>query len=382
MENNEYKILVVDDNPVNIQVLASLLTDRKYDVEYALNGPDALLLIASENFDLILLDIMMPEMDGFEVCKIIKKDVKNNEIPIIFLTAKTDIESIQKAFKEGGVDYVSKPFNIDELIARVETHVELKVSKDKLKNVNIWLEEKVLERTTELKIANSKLLELDNAKNEFLKIISHEIRTPLNGILGGLTLIKEFGLTEDSISYINMLDESAKRLESFSYKALDISLFNIHSKEVINSSKESITDIISQVISSLEDNWKSKEINISQIVNTEKVFINVDPKYFHKCIFNIIHNAIKYSPEKGSVLIEVSYLDNFMEIEIKDEGAGFKEGLVINNIATFETSEHMDESPGLGLYLANQIINAHGGHIENGNNDNGGAFVKIFIPVE
>lgn len=382
MENNEYKILVVDDNPVNIQVLASLLSDRKYDVEYALNGPDALLLMESENFDLILLDIMMPEMDGFEVCKIIKKDVKNNEIPIIFLTAKTDIESIQKAFKEGGVDYVSKPFNIDELIARVETHVELKVSKDKLKNVNIWLEEKVLERTTELKIANSKLLELDNAKNEFLKIISHEIRTPLNGILGGLTLIKEFGLTEDSISYIDMLDQSAKRLESFSYKALDISIFNIHGKYSIRPSKESITDIISQVISSLEDNWKSKEINISQIVNTEKVFINVDPNYFQKCIFNIIHNAIKYSPEKGSVLVEVGYLDNFMKIEIKDEGAGFKEGLVINNIATFETSEHMDESPGLGLYLANQIINAHGGHIENGNNDNGGAFVKIFIPVE
>lgn len=382
MENNEYKILVVDDNPVNIQVLASLLTDRKYDVEYALNGPDALLLMESENFDLILLDIMMPEMDGFEVCKIIKKDVKNNEIPIIFLTAKTDIESIQKAFKEGGVDYVSKPFNIDELIARVETHVELKVSKDKLKNVNIWLEEKVLERTTELKIANSKLLELDNAKNEFLKIISHEIRTPLNGILGGLTLIKEFGLTEDSISYINMLDQSAKRLENFSYKALDISIFNIQGKEVIQPSKESITDIISEVISSLEDNWKSKEINISQIINTEKVIINVDPEYFNKCIFNIIHNAIKYSPEKGSVLIEVRYLDNFMEIEIKDEGAGFKEGLVINNIATFETSEHMDESPGLGLYLANQIINAHGGHIENGNNDDGGAFVKIFIPVD
>lgn len=381
MENNEYKILVVDDNPRNIQVLASLLSDKSYDVEYALNGPDALQLVASENFDLILLDIMMPEMDGFEVCKRIKKDVKKREIPIIFLTAKTDIESIQKAFKTGGVDYISKPFNIDELLARVETHVELKVSKDKLKKVNSWLEEKVKERTEELKIANSKLLELDNAKAQFLKIISHEIRTPLNGIIGSLSLVKEYGLTEESITYIDMLDQSAKRLENFSYKALDISTFNIHGKESIRPEKANITHIISRVITDLESAGKSKEINISQTINTDNVIINVDHKYFYKCMFNIIHNAIKYSPDKGTVLVKVINPDNCLVVEIKDEGVGFAEGFVINDIGPFEIKDHMDESPGLGLFLSNQIIRAHGGTIENGNNKNKGAFVKIFMPI-
>lgn len=381
MENNEYKILVVDDNVKNIQVLANVLSEKDYDVEYALNGPDALQLVASENFDLILLDIMMPEMDGFEVCRSIKKDENKREIPIIFLTAKTDTESIQKAFKTGGVDYVSKPFNIDELLARVETHVELKVSKDKLKKVNVWLEEKVLERTAELKIANSKLLELDNAKTQFLKIISHEIRTPLNGIIGGLSLIKEYGLTEESIEFIDMLDISAKRLEAFSYKALDISNLNIRGKETISLEKANITQIISQVIADLESTWKSKEINISQIKNTDSVIINVDLKYFYKCIYNIIHNAIKFSPVNGLVLASVSNFDNKLVIEIKDEGVGFNEGFAINDIKPFDTKNHVDSNPGLGLFLSNQIIKTHGGTIENGNNKDKGAFVKIFMPI-
>ncbi|MFK5855079.1 MAG: hybrid sensor histidine kinase/response regulator [Bacteroidota bacterium] len=381
MENNEYKILVVDDNVKNIQVLASLLTDKNYDIEYALNGPDALQLVASENFDLILLDIMMPEMDGFEVCRRIKKDENKREIPIIFLTAKTDIESIQKAFKTGGVDYVNKPFNIDELLARVETHVELKVSKDKLKKVNCWLEEKVLERTVELKIANSKLLELDNAKTQFLKIISHEIRTPLNGIIGGLSLIKEYGLTEESIEFIDMLDISAKRLENFSFKALDISNLNAQGKEAVRLEKTNITEIISKVIIDLERTWKIKEINISQIINTDNVIINVDHKYFYKCMYNIIHNAIKFSPVSGLMIVSVNNFDNHLEIEIKDEGVGFNEGFAIDNIKPFDSQNHVDSNPGLGLFLSNQIIRAHSGTIENGNNKDKGAFVKILLPI-
>ncbi len=381
MENDEYKILVVDDNPQNIQVIANLLSEKDYDVEYAINGSDALQLIASEDFDLILLDIMMPEMDGFEVCKRIKMDENNNEIPIIFLTAKTDIESIEEAFESGGLDYVSKPFNSKELLARVKTHVELKASKDKLKEVNSWLEEKVEERTAELKIANKKLLEIDNTKTQFLRIISHEIRTPLNGIIGGLSLIKEYGFTDDSVAYIDMLDQSAKRLENFSFKALDISNFNTRGKEALRPKKANITDIIAQVISDLENDAESKVINISQTINTDNLIIELDTKYFYKCMVNIIHNAIKHSPDKGSVTINVLNHNNNLVVEIKDEGIGFPEGFVIDEIGPFEIKDHMDDKLGLSLFLSNQIIRAHGGTIENGNNVDKGAFVKIFMPI-
>jgi two-component system, sensor histidine kinase and response regulator len=381
MENNEYKILVVDDNAKNIQVLANSLSEKNYDIEYALSGSDALNLIASENFDLILLDIMMPEMDGFEVCKRIKKDANNNEIPIIFLTAKTDIDSIEKAFKYGGLDYISKPFNSQELLARVKTHLELKVSKDKLKEVNKWLEEKVAEKTAKLITANKKLLELDNAKSQFIQIISHEIRTPLNGILGGISLIKDSGLTDESMRFINLLDKSASRLENFSYKALDISQFNLYGKKVISPVKTSIKTITSKVITNLESLRESKEVNISQNINTENEGMKVDPDYFYKCLYNIIHNAIIFSPDKGSVSVDVKTLDNKLLIEIKDEGIGFDNELVIKNLNPFDSKNHIDKNPGLSLYLSNQIIKAHGGSIENGNNKKNGAFVKIIMPI-
>lgn len=379
MENEEYKILVVDDIAKNVQLVVNLLTEKGFDVEYALNGPDALTLVDSEDFDLILLDIMMPGMDGFEVCRKMKLKERSKDIPIIFLTAKTDIESIEKAFKNGGVDYVNKPFNGDELLARVQTHVDLKVSKDKLKEVNRWLEEKVKERTAELKIANEKLLELDKAKSEFLNIISHEIRTPLNGIIGVSSIIKECGLTEESFAFIDMLDQSANRLEDFSIKALDISMFNIHGQEAIKFEEVKISPVISKAISDLDEKIKIKGIEVVQTINTGSEIIKADSEYFSKCIFNIIDNAINYSPVAGCVSIEVRSQDNNHLIEIKDEGPGFDKGFDINDIGPFAKKDHVDKNPGLGLYLSNQIIKAHGGTIENGNNEDKGAFVRIML---
>lgn len=380
MYNNEYKVLIVDDNAKNIQVLASLLSEKEYDVDYAQSGTDALDLLASEDFDLILLDIMMPEMDGFEVCRRIKKDSNKNEIPIIFLTAKTDTESIQKAFNIGGIDYVNKPFRSDELLARVKTHAELKESKDKLKMLNKRLEEKVLERTAELQKANEKLLELDSAKSQFLNMVSHEIRTPLNGILGGLSLVKEFGLSDDPEAYIDILDQSATRLEEFSGKALDISQFNLYGKKVLGLEKTNVIQIISNVIADLENEWKSKEIIITKTFNIESEVINVDPKYFYKCIHYIIHNAISFTPQQGIVSVDVTNQDKLLIVEIKDEGTGFEKGFLIENIKPFVTKKHDDGNTGLSLFLSNQIVNAHGGTIENGNNVNKGAYVKIVIP--
>lgn len=378
MKNNSYKILIVDDNNENIQVLANLLSQHYYDVDYALNGSDALDLINSDDFDLILLDIMMPVMDGFEVCKKIRENKATNEIPIIFLTAKTDVESIEKAFQQGGVDYLCKPFISEELLARVKTHIELKNSKEELRNVNIWLEEKVSERTTELNKANKKLLELDNAKSQFIKIISHEIRTPLNGIIVGLELLKDSGLTEEATSLIDILDLSATRLEEFSKKALDISLFNLYGKKLLKLEKSNINEIILNVINKIELEEKGKKIHFIKL--STEVNAVIDSNYFHKCLYNIIHNAFKFSRDGDLISIIAINSDNQLSISIKDEGFGFKKGFSINGLRVFDNINHIDNNPGMGLYLSNQIIKAHDGHIEIGNNTDKGAFVKIYVP--
>lgn len=127
MENRKKLVLIVDDNSENRKVLGSLLVEHGYDVGIAVDGPKALEFLKNEQPDLILLDVMMPGMDGFEVCEKLKSNLKTKSIPVIFLTAKTNTEDIVKGFKVGGVDYVPKPFNSEELMARVDTHMEMKV---------------------------------------------------------------------------------------------------------------------------------------------------------------------------------------------------------------------------------------------------------------
>lgn len=125
-------VLIVDDNPNNIKVLGKIIEEMHCDVAMVMNGKDALIFLEEDKPDLILLDVMMPEIDGYEVCKLIKKDEKHKNIPIIFITAKTDTEDVVKGFKVGAIDYITKPFNIEELCARVSTQLELKKTRDKL----------------------------------------------------------------------------------------------------------------------------------------------------------------------------------------------------------------------------------------------------------
>lgn len=153
------RILIVDDNPKNLQVLGNILKNDEYTIEFALDGKAAIDWLNEDSFDLILLDVMMPNMDGFQACKYIRTVIKDNETPIIFLTAKNDRESIVRGFDIGGQDYISKPFDSKELLVRIRTQIELKKNREALKALNLELEDKVRERTIELKEANNSLQE-------------------------------------------------------------------------------------------------------------------------------------------------------------------------------------------------------------------------------
>lgn len=136
---NAGSVLIVDDNTINIKVLGSILKKSNYQVSVALNGREALDFLQNERVDIILLDVMMPEMDGYEVCTILKKDEQLKTIPVIFLTAKTDQDDIIKGFGVGAVDYISKPFSSEELLARVSAHVELVRSRDEINKLKTFL---------------------------------------------------------------------------------------------------------------------------------------------------------------------------------------------------------------------------------------------------
>jgi DNA-binding response OmpR family regulator len=183
-------ILLVDDNPQNLQVLGKLLQEEKYEIEFAVNGEATLEWLKNKKFDLILLDLNMPGMNGFEVCKRIRTD-NENEVPIIFLSAESERESILKGFEVGAQDYVTKPFDSRELLARVKTQLDLKSKTEKLEKINEWLGKKIdnwlkvsvdRPRGVETSDLNAKLIEFDRNQSFILKDICLELSTSIKEI--------------------------------------------------------------------------------------------------------------------------------------------------------------------------------------------------------
>lgn len=384
---NLYKntILIVDDTPENIDILVELLED--FDKKIAINGEDALeTAFEGDPPDLILLDIMMPEMDGYEVCRRLRANKRTKDVPVIFLTAKTLKEDIIKGFEAGGQDYITKPFDARELMERVKTQLELKTQREILKNMNVVLEEKVQERTaqlqealTKLDKANKELQGLDTAKNNFLLMISHELRTPLNGIVGASYFLKD-SLGEDSEfgEFVDMLKISVDRLEKFSTTALVITQLQAEykfSKEPIN-----IVELAEQCIATNEEAAKEKGISIYKDIVDTGLTIEAEKVMIERAVNSIIDNAIKYSEENTFIRLKI-YADGDKKImEISDKGRGFTQEALENLFKPFGLGEqHYDENIGLSLKATKLIMEAHGGEIEVKNLEEGGASVRLIF---
>jgi two-component system sensor histidine kinase/response regulator len=375
-----FKILVVDDIPENLLIIGNILNKENYEVKYANSGFEAIEKAKINDFDLILLDIIMPEMDGYEVCRKLRAEEHTLKIPIIFLTTKTDSESIIKGFELGAQDYVTRPFNPKELLARVHTHIELKNKREELENLNSILEEKVKERTLELEKATKKIESLDKAKSAFLGLISHEIRTPLNGIIGFLEILKST-IDSSNLELVNISLESANRLHSFSELSLLITQLNINSYKLKNE-KHDFIELIKEVIERVQNNWKDeKKMEIKLHNKCTNAILKVDKYLIDKVLFSIIDNSIKFSmrPEVN-VHIKILNQDRYLVCEIHDDGIGFsKEAL---NFA-FEpfTSNQMRDIEGFGLSLAvsKLILQAHEGKIEIENKPKKGSKVSLFL---
>jgi len=215
-------ILLVDDNPQNLQVLGKLLQEEKFEIEFAVNGEATLEWLKIKQFDLILLDLNMPGMNGFEVCKIIRSDNKMCDIPIIFLSAESERESILKGFEVGAQDYVTKPFDSRELLARVKTQLDLKSKTEKLEKVNEWLGKKidnwlkasvsspVVMQTNDL---NAKMIEFDKNQSFAMKDICLELSTSIKEIEKLIVKCNDTNIRSQFEEIKKRMDESIEKLE-------------------------------------------------------------------------------------------------------------------------------------------------------------------------
>jgi len=214
-------ILIVDDNPHNLQVLGNLLREEKYEIEFAVSGEATLDWLKNRQFDLILLDINMPGMNGFEVCKKIRSNKEPHEIPIIFLSAESERESILKGFEVGAQDFVIKPFDSRELLARVKTQLELKSKTEKLEKINKWLGKKIeswlkgsltKQAGKETNDLSAKMIEFDKNQSFVLKDICLELRTSINEIEELIPIRDDSNIKDQFNDIINRLEDSVAKL--------------------------------------------------------------------------------------------------------------------------------------------------------------------------
>lgn len=382
MNNYIPKILLVDDIPQNIQVLGGFLSDLKYHLSYATSAKEALRLVKTNSYDLILLDIMMPDMDGFSLCEELKGMSEVNEVSIIFISARTDQESILKGFQMGGVDYITKPFNSYELIARVKTHIELQNQKRMLQQVNNSLEEIVGERTEELRKANTKLMKLDDAKNDFLQLISHELRTPLNNITLLLDVLKLKLVDDRYNNYIIRIEDSMRRLIEFSDLALLITSLSASVNKQLNWNRIIAKDMMESILQKNASFIAEKDIKVCNTIEVSDLLFMGEYFLIEKSFDIVVNNAIKYSEYGGSIYIIAEKIDSDIVFRIKDEGCGFEESSMESFFTAFSVGyiDHHQQGFGLSLRLLNMIIAAHSGNVEILNNPDGiGATVSIFL---
>jgi len=367
--NQKKMILVVDDNPHNLKILGGILRDNGYSSAFAQNGAKALNAVKIGRPALILLDVQMPDMNGFAVCQQLKQDATTKDIPVIFLTANTEKEDMIEGLELGAVDYVTKPFNRKELITRINTHIELKDAKEKL---------------------NQALKELQQAlaaKDKFFSIIGHDLANVFSASLGSVNRLAETGRQldenkQDELMALvkNSLESGHNLLQNLLYWSriqtgrMPIQLINVNLKTVVERN-----------IALLESNAKAKNIAIWSSVDTLLVF--ADENMLDTVIRNLLSNALKFTPAGGKVEISAKPVeDNRIELSISDTGVGIKPEnfdklfRIDVSYSTRGTAEEM--GTGLGLILCQEFMEKNGGTIGVESEPGKGSRFYLRLPLE
>jgi two-component system, sensor histidine kinase and response regulator len=363
-QQNNGNIMVVDDQPANLRLLEDMLRQQGYGVRSFSRGRLALAAASHNPPDLILLDINMPEMNGYEVCERLKSDQRLSGIPVIFLSALNETADKVKAFRSGGRDYVTKPFQFDEVQARVETHFELHRLQQALQLHNDRLEDLVKLRTRELTDAHARLKILDKAKSEFLNLISHEFRTPLNGILGvGELILGELPPSSERQELRDMFEQSRRRILTILDDALLLAQIEVGAESFAPTTL-SLASALSVAIEHAADFARSRQIVVETPPTTLGFIIGIE-EMIVKALQALLETAVKFSNAGEVVRIACQSVTDSIQVVIESCGRVIPAAALPKFFDLFSIGEAISPGGDLGLDapLAYRILSVFGGAV-------------------
>lgn len=367
---SEYKILIVDDVMSNVLLLKVLLTNEKFAIATASNGRQALEQVEKENPDLVLLDVMMPDMSGFEVAQHLKSNPQTAEIPIIFLTALNSTADIVKGFQVGANGFISKPFNKEELIIRVTHQISLVAAK-----------RLILSKTEELQRTIA-------GRDKLYSVIAHDLRSPMGSIKMVLNMLilnlpfEKIGAemyelltmanqtTEDVFSLLdNLLKWTKSQIGKLNVVYQDVDLVEV---------TDGVIEIFSMVAS-------LKKIRIREM-KPERMMVNADIDMLKTVVRNLLSNAIKFSKENSEILVKMEEVNGMAVVSVQDHGCGISEEgqkkllHADTHFSTFGTNN--EEGSGLGLLLCKDFVVKNGGKLWFTSKEGEGSIFSFSIPVK
>jgi two-component system sensor histidine kinase/response regulator len=336
------RILIVDDQPANLQVLGTTLGKLGYEVIPASDGSTALKRVALRPPDLVLLDVLMPAIDGFEVCRRIREQPAFAETPVIFLSAADDKDLIVRALECGGVDYITKPFNQAELVLRVQTHLSLKAARDRLAR-------------------------LAQDKEELLGILAHDLKNHVGGLHMTAELLRDRIPPEDT-----RLREIAQNLASASGRTLTFlreflaNAASDHGFKITPSPLE-LNEVVRQAVQSYEAPAQQKQQRIETSLYSKPIQAKADAAALRQIVDNLLSNAVKFSPYGKTIRVATRVCGQGAEISVQDEGPGIlpadRERLFRRYTRLSARPTGGEPSTGLGLSIVRSLAHAMGGEV-------------------
>ncbi len=342
-------IIVVDDTPANLHLLTGMLKERGYKVRPVSSGEFALQTAKHDPPDLILLDIIMPEMNGYEVCECLKADEQLSEIPVIFISALNETMDKVKAFKVGGVDYVTKPFQFEEVQARVATHLELRRQKRLIQE------------------SNEQLRKLEELRDDLVHMVVHDMRTPLTAIYGFLQTLETLEgerLSEQGREFVQTALASTEDLVEMVSSLLDVSKMEAGEMK-LNLTQCELLTIAREALAKVEPLKGDRQLMLSG--TDEPVTVMADAELIARVFQNLLGNALKFTPDDGRVTVSIEPSADAVRVLVQDTGPGippeYRERIFEKFGQVENPANRQRYSTGIGLTFCKLAVEAHGGQV-------------------